>query len=468
MSLELLVGDCVEVMAAMPEASVDAVVCDPPYGLGFMGREWDTFSPEYVERETSARGRQKPIKGRHSAREGAAWSAGRYDRALGASRRFQGWSESWAAEALRVLKPGGHLVAFGGTRTFHRLTCGIEDAGFEIRDEVGDLALHGWIFGSGFPKSRDQGKDTDALLARTYADHRFLHDGFPEFEGLGTTLKPSWEPIVLARKPLDGTIARNVLAHGTGALNIDATRIGMSGADRAEAENKNRHADFGSGPRENAVYGVDERDRGEGGNWSPAGRWPANVVLDEQAAALLDAQVGESVSTGGQSSLGAFRNGDVYGAGRDERWQADPGYGDRGGPSRFFYTAKASRSEREAGLDGLEPQQRADGKRNDGAPGSNNPRLRTSERRNDHPTVKPLDLMQWLVRLVTPPGGTVLDPFLGSGTTGMAALDEGFDFIGIDQEAHYVEMARQRIEHRHLLESKLREPTVEQLQGTLL
>jgi site-specific DNA-methyltransferase (adenine-specific) len=357
-------GDCVEVMAALPEASVDAVACDPPYELGFMGKSWD---------------------------------------AAGVAFRVETW-----AEALRVLKAGGHLVAFGGTRTHHRLMVAIEDAGFEVRDTLC------WLYGSGFPKSLNIG------------------------DGWGTALKPAWEPIVLARKPLAGTVAANVQQFGTGALNIDAGRIGMDDVTINTFDDGAKPFGGGAGHPYTSRQSV--------------GRWPANVALDPEAAALLDAQVGESTSTGGQSSLGAFRDGDVYGAGRNERWKADPGFGDTGGPSRFFYVAKASRAEREFGLWDLPPQQRADSDaRNDDAPGSNNPRLRTAARRNDHPTVKPLALMRWLVGLVLPPGGTVLDPFVGSGTTGMAVLDRDGVFIGIDQDAHYLEIARRRIARRHLL-----------------
>jgi site-specific DNA-methyltransferase (adenine-specific) len=241
-------------------------------------------------------------------------------------------------QCLRVLKPGGHLVAFGGSRTYHRLAVAIEDAGFEIRDQIQ------WIYGSGFPKS---------------------HNLKDKYEGWGTALKPAHEPAVLARKPLCGTVAGNVMAWGVGALNIDGTRID-----------------------------------GE------SGRWPANVILDEDAATALDMQSG-------------------------------------GGVSRFFYTAKASKSEREAGLyyEEWQPAGGMQGRQDGSLQGE------PIHRANHHPTVKPLSLMRYLVRLVTPPGGKVLDPFMGSGSTGCASILEGFDFVGIDITPEYVAIAQKRIDY---------------------
>lgn len=407
--LTLLHGDCREVMATFDENSIDAIVTDPPYGIGFMGREWDTFSPEYIAAQ-SPRG---PMPGRTDVRTGAAWAAGAYDRSVVANRRFQGWCEDWGREAFRVLKPGGHAVVFGSPRTYHRLASGLEDAGFEIRDCLQ------WLFGSGFPKSLN------------------LHG---EWEGWGTALKPAYEPVVLARKPLTGTVAGNVAQWGTGGLNIDATRIGSAGG----CESTTPGFDAGT---VSALGGHLNSQR------SPVvaglGRWPANVILDDEAARLLDAMSG-NVKAGGSLSgsepCKPFDGPDIYGV-MDGRREWDS-YADRGGASRFFYTAKTSRAEREFGLDDLEPTRRSDGRERD----IENPRLRTNERRNDHPTVKPVDLMRWLCRLITPPGGIVLDPFLGSGSTGMAALDEGFRFIGIDLEAHYIEIAKRRIARRHAIE----------------
>jgi len=431
----LIEGDCLEVLPTLEPGSVHAVICDPPYGLEFMGKEWD----------------------RHAS-----------------PHDYQQWCRMWAAECLRVLRPGGYLLAFGGTRTFHRLASAIEEAGFEIRDCLA------WLYGSGFPKSLDVSKAIDRArddradilrvtswladqaeqrnISKADVDqsmgtsdmggwwlsrlrHRCqvprweqwerLRDliGFgPEmdqevwrlngrkgqpgeawherpvigqrsagiavpgegprhtvggsravpvnvtspalaearqWDGWGTALKPAFEPVVVARKPLTGTVAANVLAHGTGALNIDGCRLtALTDAEIARSgrsTNGSIYGDFSS---------VDWKREQE----SHKGRWPANVVLDEDAAVMLDE------------------------------------------PSRFFYTAKASRTERNNGN------------------GS-----------NTHPTVKPVALMRWLVRLVTPPGGLVCDPFAGSGTTGVACALEGFDFLGVEREPDYAALARRRI-----------------------
>jgi DNA modification methylase len=410
-------------MRGMDEASVDAVVTDPPYELGFMSKAWD--------------------------RTGVAYQP-----------------ETWR-EALRVLKPGGHLLAFGGTRTYHRLACAIEDAGFEIRDCLV------WMYGSGFPKSLDVSKAIDkaagaqrevigtdeARLARLRnqldgsvstgeqwehgpRDVSITAPATPEaarWQGWGTALKPAHEPIVLARKPLTGTVAANVQAHGTGALNIEACRV--EGQPRATGT-VNPHAESGV----NGIYGSDTRtDRQQRYDDNlPAGRWPANVALDPEAAAMLDEQSGDR----------ANRLTKPWGfGGRDTTGHEEFGYGDSGGASRFFYCAKASRAERNAGLEGLPEIRKGSNFGNDG------PRPHTAadyeyeaSTRNSHPTVKPISLMRWLCRLVTPPGGTVLDPFAGSGTTGCAAVLEGFDFIGCEREAEYVAIAEARIawwaEHR--------------------
>lgn len=358
-------GDCLQVMAEELELEeIDAIVTDPPYGLGFMGKQWD-----------------------HGVPGVPFWT-----------------------EALKVSKPGAHLVAFGGSRTFHRLTVAIEDAGWEIRDALL------WLYGSGFPKSRDLG------------------------DGRGTALKPAWEPIVLARKPFRGTVTANVAELGTGGLNIDACRIGDADTRAPAPRMTSKGSDGGSF----ASGAVTVRSGELAG--SACGRWPANVMLDEAAAAQLDEQTGELQS--GNPGTMRLRVNSSHAFGSESRAIGTPmtGYGDVGGASRFFYTAKASRSERDEGLEGSPKRSggsNAAGFTVDVANGID----RNRPVHNFHPTVKPLEVMRWLCRLITPPGGLILDPFTGSGSTGCAALSEGFGFVGIELDADFAEIARQRILH---------------------
>jgi len=368
---KLYTNDCVRVMRELEPGKISSVVTDPPYELGFMGKGWDA--------------------------SGIAYSV-----------------EMWK-QAFRLLPPGGHLVAFGGSRTYHRMTCAIEDAGFEIRDCLM------WLYGSGFPKSRNL-------------------DG--EWDGWGTALKPAHEPIVLARKPLDGTVAENVQEHGTGALNIDGCRVG----------NETTITTKGKG-----FAGSFEGGTNNQGGKETEGRWPANLILDEAAGEMLDAQSGERPGGAYPTQRGAavatgFGQGQPTEGGSRQM-------GDTGGASRFFYCAKTSKAERNAGLERFEKKQIA-GKGNGLArtcatcgasvlEGCDCPD-RTYEnptKANHHPTVKPIALMRWLVRLVTPPGGTVLDPFTGSGTTGCAAVLEDFDFVGIEKDREYVQIASARMSH---------------------
>ena len=583
-------GDCLHVMRAMPDASVDAVVSDPPYGLAFMGKEWDDFGwkkagiskPGIGDRPTEwvahgdVFGGSNPTcetcGGRKRGKKrcacvtpvwrvkGAALSSANV-----AAENFYEFTNAWAIEALRVAKPGAHLLAFGGTRTYHRLACAIEDAGWEVRDQIA------WLYGSGFPKSHNL-------------------DG--DHEGWGTALKPAMEPICVARKPLVGTVAKNVETFGTGALNIDGCRVGASGGTTKGS--------FPNGPSVGAY--------GDGLNGAcdileiGKGRWPANVVHDGSDEVLAgfpdlgragvavrrnkghsssssipfargtrDAEMREDVSIGDSGSAARFFfaapqspdellfcrakaimaawNGDLattadsdsalpsehvasalsdaatlaLRAGtpssvsmepstsatptesralcesvitailmhESEHWRGrrldalipngcrvsgaapcDPtgtmtittslsrsdgsvvaatfsttpqsrGPGEADSRSRFRYCAKASRSEREAGL--REAVVERYGEQGQGPDPKQTPRV-AREARNTHPTVKPVALMRWLCRLVTPPGGIVLDPFTGSGTTGVAAVQEGFRFIGIEREAQYVEIARARID----------------------
>ncbi len=509
--MTLHVGDCREVMASMDAESVDAVVTDPPYELGFMGKGWD-------------------------------YSGVSFDPAT--------WGECW-----RVLKPGGHLLAFGGTRTYHRLVCAVEDAGFEIRDTIA------WMYGSGFPKSLDVSKALDKANGRRFEDRfalgRHIRDrrealgltrkevndwfgysdgvehwerqdrsgarvptaadwavladrlglsdeywplveraeaerekigegvsgataiwsdgGMGQFDitapatdeaarwqGWGTALKPAHEPIVVARKPLVGTVAANVSEHGVGGLNIDGCRIGTDPGYTYPNGPQGNTFTVGAGP---------DGSRSDPVESNSAGRWPANVVLDEEAAALLDQQTGD-VGGGYGSTRGAS----------DSEWNSTDrtkspgqtirgdgrvvGFGDSGGASRFFYVSKAGREERNAGLNGMEERPtvtaagsadrcRLCGRQRVNMPGSEclcdepewEKRATHTAAANHHPTVKPLDLMRWLVRLVTPPDGLILDPFTGSGSTGIAAGLEGFRFVGIEQDPEYAAIAEARMAH---------------------
>lgn len=443
----VLVGDCVEVMAAMEVASADAICTDPPYALGFMSKAWDSFGSS---REDGSRGGVGD-KGILPGYGRGGTSEDRFAYRQREARTFQAWCETWAAEALRVLKPGGHLLAFGGTRTSHRLVCAIEDAGFEIRDTIA------WMYGSGFPKSLDVSKAIDASAGHLRGQRGEVISGNgamsgPNYErtvkgdpvtataaawqGWGTALKPAYEPIIVARKPLDGTVAANVLEHGTGALNVDGCRIGTDAQHKAKCESV-----VGLDSNRNGVaYGEWTGERES--SWTPAGRWPANVVLDEEAARLLDEQTGTLHSQDPVTRRSASVTTGVTGF-TTNPWSVQ--YADSGGASRFFYVAKASSAERNAGLDGLDAQRvHRYSTRGAGTLPQQTPAVGTVER-NIHPTVKPIALMRWLVRLVTPPGGTVLDPFAGSGTTGIAAALEGFEFVGIEREPEYAAIADARI-----------------------
>lgn len=541
--VRLYLGDCLDVLAEMEPESVDAVVCDPPYGLEFMGKEWDSFATyaggnPNMKPQGATVGESSGVTYGYRAKNPRCTRCGKLKRGNGACKcpeprwdtrtsesafAFQSWSAEWATEALRVLKPGGHLLAFGGTRTFHRLTCGIEDAGFEIRDCLS------WLYGSGFPKSLDVSKAIDkrrddrediarvvhwlearrresGVTRREVEDHfgtqnigqalftvtpgstprvatwdqweelrRLLgfgsemdhevwrlngrkgepgeawHDrevtglhehGNPigvyeekvgggkgrtakerrdipatdaarEWQGWGTALKPGWEPCVVARKPLAGTVAENVQRYGTGAVNVDGCRIAhRSEADRAESEAKNQHTRYANpGSNRDSYSGnMPARTDYDGGS----GRWPANVALDERAAAMLDAQSGE-ITTQRIEKPSTVQEGKGWSRTLENR--GPRGFSDTGGASRFFYTAKASRADRSSG--GLA--------------------------NNTHPTVKPTDLMRWLVRMVTPPGGAVLDPFAGSGSTLVAARAEGFRAIGIEREEEYAAIIADRL-----------------------
>jgi site-specific DNA-methyltransferase (adenine-specific) len=382
--MTLLKGNCLETLKTLPDNSVDSIVTDPPYELGFMGKSWDNSGIAYNQ-------------------------------------------DLWA-ECLRVLKPGGHLLAFSGSRTYHRMVCAIEDSGFEIRDQIM------WLYGSGFPKSLDVSKaidkrggakrevvGTNPNVIRdskvaggsdfggfTKADPSITAPATPaaqQWEGWGTALKPAHEPIVVARKPLIGTVANNVLTYGTGALNIDGTRVDSRevSQSRGARETSNTYSSISVSSLENAYP-------------KELGRWPANVIHD-----------------GSEEVLAGFPN------------EAE----------RFFYCAKASKSERNAGLGDLDERQttggggltaevRDDGSLETASAGGKYGSIKAKQQ-NSHPTVKPLALMRYLIKLVTPPNGIVLDPFLGSGTTAVSAILEGFEWIGCEMTEDYFPIIEARV-----------------------
>jgi site-specific DNA-methyltransferase (adenine-specific) len=396
--IDLLLGDCLERMRELPDACVDAIVTDPPYGLSFMGKKWDYDVPSV---------------------------------------------EIWA-ECLRVLKPGGYLLAFAGTRTQHRMAVRIEDAGFEIRDMIA------WVYGSGFPKSLDVSKAIDKAAGaegtfgapKSAAHAGWIergrmrgeegHEGYQrpwmsdanavdknarqyigateaaqQWDGWGTALKPALEPITVARKPLIGTVAANVLAHGTGAINVDGCRVEhITVEDGNLALNPHLRTHINGGNGGNIIAHEDKRRV-----ITPhaSGRWPANLIHDGSQEVL---DLFPQTKSGALNQASVKADNRVYG--QHDGYANPKQYGaDTGSAARFFYCAKTSKKDREEG--------------------------------NAHPTVKPTDLMRYLCRLVTQPGGTVLDPFMGSGSTGKAAKREGFSFIGIERDEAYFEIAKKRI-----------------------
>lgn len=364
MDFSLMEGDCLDQLRTLPNDSVHSIVTDPPYGLSFMGKKWDYDVPSV---------------------------------------------ETWR-ECLRVLKPGGYLLSFGGTRTYHRMAVAIEDAGFEIRDQIQ------WLYGSGFPKSLDVSKAIDKAAGQDAK----------QWQGWGTALKPANEPICLARKPIsEKTVAANVLKHGTGAINIDGCRV--EGVPRATHGDKNIRTNRGGYDK-----GRDSMPLGE----SPvaSGRWPANLILDDEAAKVLDKQTGD---LGASRFFKVIQSIKELNANRKNPSKEED-------PIRFFYQAKASKSERNKGCEGLEKKDPPGSKRSTPAEGRSS--ALGAPRENFHPTVKPVKLMQYLCKLITPPGGTVLDPFMGSGSTGVAAIKEKFKFIGIEREKEYLDIARARIQ----------------------
>ena len=388
--MRLLLGDCLDKLKELKDNSVDSIVTDPPYGLSFMGKKWDYDVP----------------------------------------------SQEIFEECLRVLKPGGHLLSFAGSRTYHRMAVRVEDAGFEIRDQIM------WIYGSGFPKSLNIGKAVDKTRGvegdvigtrkvtssdigqksgwnplNTDRGEYEYREIMNEWKGWGTALKPAHEPIVMARKPLsEKTVVNNVLEWGIGGINIDASRVGT---EKISAHH------VGSSASETYSWNNGDKKESSKEYYTNEGRFPANIIFDEEAGKILDEQ-------------------------------------SEGGASRFFYCPKTSKTDRNEGLEHLEDkyyaagnQAKAELKRGNTDFNANKDKGREERHnhnqvgvsKNNHPTVKPTDLMLYLIRLVTPKGGTTLDPFMGSGSTGKAAIRGGFDFVGIEREEEYMEIAEARIQY---------------------
>jgi DNA modification methylase len=492
MTYQILHGNNLDILPTLADNSIDSIVTDPPYELGFMGKKWDS--------------------------SGIAYSV-----------------ELWQ-QCLRVLKPGGHLLSFGGTRTYHRVAVAIEDAGFELRDSIA------WLYGSGFPKSLDiskaidksdatrekheralvftswmrstgithnqidqatnsnqsthyltQGSQPQVATAEMFdklrpylpevpenieklvaertvesenykkrqvigqkqgtrsvdsGGHGIVPGGITEpielditapatpeaqqWQGWGTALKPAFEPVIVARKPIEGTVANNVLKWGTGGLNIDGSRIGTETISTHNA------------PKGSFAGGEPDRGSDTSSYKEHTGRWPANIILDSYTAELLDEQSGTSKSSSGQKqtpSKGSYSIGDYQGTDKVV------GHDDKGGASRFFYVAKASKRDRNEGLEDLPLKQTPFGGHGNNEPDGMTQQLVHAPRQNFHPTVKPTSLMEHLIKLVTPPNGTVLDPFTGSGSTGKAAILQGFDFIGVEMTEEYLPIIEGRLKH---------------------
>jgi site-specific DNA-methyltransferase (adenine-specific) len=573
MKIDLRLGDCLEVLKTIPDNSIDAVITDPPYGIGFMNKEWDNPQKhqELIERE-----RERSVKrfeeGKSPAKAGFSTGV-QPGLPIGGAKEgkwFQDWCELWARECFRILKPGGHALSFSAPRTYHRMATAFEDSGFQIRDQIM------WVFGSGFPKSHNIGKAIDKIEGNErevigdskrhgggtsamfpYEVNNQITKGNSEWEGWGTALKPAHEPIVMARKPLsEKSIAENVLKHGTGGINIDGSRIGFTDGGWGERKNEKdelKHGDYG-----HKKINQEQNEQG---------RFPANIIFDEEAGQLLDEQSGISKSQGGNSTnIGGF----VASNSDQTKIGVKCGFGDKGGASRFFYCPKAAKKDRNEGLDGMieiftptiklvyllknniwekeglktipadtdKSHQKVidesiimeDNKWNIESFGNyimeqlvkdnksiteteinsttiyqtlnswiqNHTRIYIAElfgemvsdikfvsdveqksttlnitlqnkdgysqsvknvelkglwsinivpSKSSHPTVKPTDLMRYLINLITPPNGTILDPFMGSGSTGKAAVRCGVNFIGIEKEQEYMDIASARIEH---------------------
>jgi site-specific DNA-methyltransferase (adenine-specific) len=392
---KIIWGDCLLELKELKDNSIDSIVTDPPYGLSFMGKKWDYEVPSV---------------------------------------------EVWK-ECLRVLKHGGHLLSFAGSRTYHRMAVNIEDAGFDIRDQIM------WIYGSGFPKSLNIGRQLAKMSGEDVKGEftsirgnssvglkeptpikdreQFRHKTKTDWDGWGTALKPAHEPIVVARKPIsEKNIALNVLKWGTAGINIDGCRVEYTDGTTPEQIKRKYTGNNENNDSVTNNFGIKKQKMTS--NSAIQGRFPANIILDEEAGKMLDEQSGVSKSSNAKRTRNTIGS---FGMPNDNT----PEYSDKGGASRFFYCAKASKSERNKGCAELQDKTTDDG------------REVATNRKNNHPTVKPIKLMRYLVRLVTPKGGLCLDPFIGSGTTAIACKLEGFDYLGIEREADYIPIAEARI-----------------------
>jgi len=456
---KVICGDCFEVMKGMPDNCIDTIITDPPYGLEFMGKDWDKFwvkpNPENDNKHTIGSFKKRNLVQKYQA-----------------GKPYYEFILQWAIEALRVVKPGSTLLCFGGTRTYHRLACAIEDAGWIIKDCIM------WLYGSGFPKASDISKQIDKGHKRkivdkrkgTYADiRRDKNTGIAELHGGIATqkkriksyitapatpeaklwdgwkshgLKPAYEPILVAMKPNEGSYANNALKWGVAGLDIDGGRIEIEDITKEENYRKNQAI-------VKAKSWWNPKSQISQNRLTKKGRYPANVILDEEAGRMLDEQSGVSKSIAGPVN-NELSNADskIYGWAKYPKMnKSGAHFGDTGGASRFFYCAKASRAERNRGCEGLE--EKIGGGMKGTADltlltGSGN--IRNNRAKNNHPTVKPLALMKYLCTLTkTPTGGIVLDPFCGSGTTLMACEELKRDYIGIDNNPEYCEIARKRV-----------------------
>ena len=464
-------GGNLEVVKPWPANCIDSICTDPPYGLEFMGKEWDKFDPKVKKELWRAKGYQ--WKGKTGLDNLPAYMTNRTQLSA-----YQEWFTVWAKAMLRITKPGGFLLCFGGTRTYHRLACAIEDAGWEIRDCMM------WLYGSGFPKSHNISKAIDKAArgfpqgtnrvdplnpnAGKYKTQRtegkrsstdkgqhfgagpgqfMVEQGEKQkdipitplaqlWDGYGTALKPAWEPIIVAMKPLDGTFAYNAEVHGVAGLNIDAARIG-TGEKLERKLGKTTTSDSGwKSSNRSEIAGKD------------GGRWPANLILDEEAAAMLDEQTQNVGNTKPHKVKSNREKYEGYGSITHKSGETvnydEP---NTKGASRFFYCAKTSRRERNMGCEDMPEKRTTDGCIRANPETARKYQANSALRKNTHPTVKPLALMKYLCTLLKMPSADqiILDPFLGSGTTGIACKELGINFIGIEKEREYCEIAVKRI-----------------------